>query len=45
MSSKASNLLRPLQLGIEVKGGCEAVIHSITSILSGPSIDNNDKLT
>ena len=31
--SDALSILSPLQLGVNVRGGCEAIIHSITSML------------
>lgn len=41
--SAASHILSPLQLGVGVHAGCEAIIHATSSILEDPSIAPNDR--
>ena len=36
----ALTIQSPLQLGVGVKGGCEAIVHAVTQLLS-PTLDNN----
>jgi hypothetical protein len=36
LASETAAFLSPLQLGVKVRGGCEAVIHSVSTILNTP---------
>ena len=40
---KASVYLRPHQLGVGIRGGCEGVVHTIREILRDPSIPSSSK--
>ena len=44
VSAKAAAILRPFQFGVGVKGGCEAVIHSLNSFLKNPEVLDNEKI-
>ena len=35
--SSALSVLAPLQLGVNVKGGCEAIIHAVSHLMNSPS--------
>ena len=40
-TAKAASILAPLQLGVGVCGGCEAIIHSIKAALDSDIVDDN----
>ena len=42
-SHKATSFLSPIQFGVGVKGGTEAVVHTVRSILEDPSVPAEDK--
>ena len=44
VQNEASRILSPLQLGVGVPGGCEAIVHAVSSLQEDPSIDQTDKL-
>ena len=37
----AKHFLAPLQLGVSIKGGCEAIIHSVNQIMSSAPPDRH----
>ena len=41
LAEKVSKMLAPFQLGVGVKGGCEALIHTIKAILEEPDTDRD----
>ena len=41
----ANNYLAPLQLGVSVKGGCEAIIHSVTQLIVSTPPERHCSLT
>ena len=41
----AVKFLTPLQLGLGVSVGCEAIIHAVTSVQEDPTIQLDDRLT
>ena len=44
VAERAANLLKPGQLGVGVRGGCEAIIHAMNSLASDGTIAEEDKL-
>ena len=42
VQEQAFNILSPLQLGVGVRVGCEAIVHSVASTLEDPSIPSNE---
>ena len=45
VQSEAYSTLTPLQVGVGVKGGCEAIVHSVSKVLEDPSISPDDRWT
>lgn len=45
VQSDAFQVLTPLQLGVGVKLGCEAIVHAITSTLENSNIPPDDRWT
>ena len=45
VQSEAYSTLTPLQVGVGVKGGCEANVHSVSKVLEDPSISPDDSWT
>ena len=43
VARRASGLLSPLQLGVGVKNGCEAVVHALNSVIDDPAIVPEEK--
>ena len=37
LSEKAANLLAPFQLGVGVRGGCEALVHTVRALMEDPN--------
>ena len=42
-SFKAANLLAPLQLGVGVRGGCEAIVHGVRAVLESDEVEIDEK--
>ena len=40
---EALSILTPLQVGVGVKLGCEAIVHSVSRVLEDPSIPSSDR--
>ena len=38
--SSALSVLAPLQLGVNVKGGCEAIIHAVSHLMNSPIVEH-----
>ncbi len=45
VQADALNILTPLQVGVAVRAGCEAIIHSVTQILEDKSIPPDSRWT
>ena len=43
LSERAASLLSPLQLGVGIRGGCEAIVHAIRGILNDDRIPPSEK--
>lgn len=44
-SKEAASLLSPLQVGVSISGGCEAIVHAASSLQSDDTIPADEKLT
>ena len=42
LRQEAGQVLSPHQLGVAVKSGCEAIVHSVSRVLEDPNSDPND---
>ena len=38
-------ILSPLQVGVGIPGGCEAILHSVMDVQGNPSIPHDDRYT
>ena len=38
LADKAAQLLAPFQLGVGVRGGCEALVHTVRALMEDPNI-------
>ena len=43
VSSRAADLLRPLQLAVGVKGGCESIVHALNALIANDDIPMEEK--
>ena len=43
LAEKAAGLLAPHQLGVGIKAGCEALVHSVRAILEDPDIPDDER--
>ena len=45
VQSDALSLLSPLQVGVGVRGGCEAIVHAVSHFLEDPTLSSASKWT